>query len=342
MGLTYKESGVDVDAGNELVKRITPIVQKTHHADMLSGIGGFAGLANIPSRFNDPVLVFSTDGAGTKLKLATQYDRHEHIGQDLVAMCVNDILVSGAEPFVFLDYFATGKLELDIAERVIRGIAQACKLAGCALGGGETAEMPGFYAHAEYDLAGFAVGLIERAEIRQPDDVSSGDVLVGLASNGPHANGYSLIRTLLECQSPPPGSILSQLLAPTEIYVEPVLSVKDLVKGMVHITGGGFKDNLPRSFDPSLEAHIDPNSWDVPSCFDWIRSNGEISSFEMFSTFNCGIGMILITSKKDVQTLLKNLESKTFSSYEIGSIVTANTQPEPGTLVVGHGGMRFI
>lgn len=341
MGLTYKAAGVDVEAGNTLVDRIKSTVNETHHESMLSGIGGFAGLASIPSKYQDPILVFSTDGVGTKLELASKYDRHEQIGQDLVAMCVNDVLVPGGEPFVFLDYLATGKLDVPIAERVVKGIANACDIAGCALGGGETAEMPGFYNGSQYDLAGFAIGLVERAEILRPENISEGDVLVGLGSHGPHSNGYSLIRELLERDLYPPEDVLEQILAPTAIYVKPVQACMAKIKGMAHLTGGGFKDNLPRSFPEHLVAHLDINAWETPACFTWIQDQGCIEQIEMYSTFNCGVGMVLICAPTNAKSLISDLIEQGLSATQIGSMKNLNDDIPAGTLTVSHKGIEL-
>ena len=336
MGLTYKESGVDVAAGNQLIHRIKGAVQDTHHEFMLDGIGGFAGLAAIPSKYSDPVLVFGTDGVGSKIELAREYDRHETVGQDLVAMCVNDLVVPGGEPFVFLDYYATGKLSVASAERVIQGIARACKQANCALGGGETAEMPGFYANGQYDLAGFAIGLVERAEIRQPHHIKEHDILIGLSSVGPHSNGYSLIRKILEQAPTPPPSVLEEILSPTTIYVAPVISNKPLIKGVVHITGGGLRDNLPRAYADDLIAQIDPTSWSTPESFDWIQQQGAIDPLEMFATFNCGIGMVLICRPNDANQLLTNLQTEGVVAQQIGTMVSGTTKSRAGWLSIGH------
>lgn len=336
MGLTYKDAGVDVEAGNTLVDRIKSAVNETHHESMLSGIGGFAGLASIPSKYQDPILVFGTDGVGTKLELATKYDRHEQIGQDLVAMCVNDVLVPGGEPFVFLDYLATGKLDVPVAERVIKGIANACSIAGCALGGGETAEMPGFYSGSQYDLAGFAIGLVERSEILRPEHIDEGDVLIGLSSNGPHSTGYSLIRKLLEHSHNLPDDVLQQILAPTAIYAKPVQACMSKIKGMAHITGGGFKDNLPRSFSEHLVAHLDINAWETPACFTWIQEQGSIEQIEMYSTFNCGIGMVLFCAPTIAESLISDLNEQGLAATQIGSMNALDADIPQGVLTVSH------
>ncbi|MCY4655184.1 MAG: phosphoribosylformylglycinamidine cyclo-ligase [Gammaproteobacteria bacterium] len=341
MGLTYKQAGVNVSAGNQLVERIKPHVTATHHSHMLSNIGGFAGLADIPKSYKNPILVFGTDGVGSKLELAMQYDQHEHVGQDLVAMCVNDILATGGEPFVFLDYFATGKLDVDLAERVIKGIAHACQLAGCALGGGETAEMPGFYSDSQYDLAGFAIGLAERDELLTHKTLTETDVLIGLPSVGPHSNGYSLIRRILANGNEPPTEVLEQILAPTEIYVKPVLACRELIKRACHITGGGFEDNLPRVFPPQLKASIELGSWKVPVCFEWIQKAGNVETEEMFRTFNQGIGMILICDSANANSLLDKLQSENVSAVQVGELQPMDHEFESGRLIVSHEGMYF-
>ena len=341
MGLTYKDAGVDVEAGNTLVDRIKSVVNETHHEYMLSSIGGFAGLASIPSKYEHPILVFGTDGVGTKLELATKYDRHEHIGQDLVAMCVNDVLVPGGEPFVFLDYLATGKLDVPVAERVIKGIAKACDIAGCALGGGETAEMPGFYSGSQYDLAGFAIGLVERSEILRPEHIAEGDVLIGLGSNGPHSTGYSLIRKLLERSQRLPDDAMQQILAPTAIYAKPVQACISKIKGMAHITGGGFKDNLPRSFPKHLVAHLEINAWETPACFTWIQDQGSIEQIEMYSTFNCGIGMVLFCAPTNAESVISDLTTQGLAATQIGSMNNLDAGIPRGTLTVSHEGIKL-
>ena len=259
--LTYRDAGVDIDAGNELVKRIGPVAKATHRPEQLSGLGGFAALAELPKNYSEPVLVTGTDGVGTKLKLAIDHDRHDGVGQDLVAMCANDVLVTGAEPFLFLDYYATGKLEVEIAERVITGIARGCELAGAALVGGETAEMPGFYPGGDYDLAGFCIGVVEKSAIVTGRELVAGDALIGLASSGPHSNGYSLIRKVIETSGTQlSDTLLDELMAPTRIYAKPILALQKNItlKGMSHITGGGLTENLPRMFEGSdLQALLD-------------------------------------------------------------------------------------
>ena len=300
-GLSYAQAGVDIDAGNALVERIKPIVQRTFRPGVLTGLGGFGALFEIPSGYEQPVLVSGTDGVGTKLKLALQLGRHDSIGIDLVAMCVNDIVVTGAEPLFFLDYYATGHLDLEIATDVVRGIARGCELAGCALTGGETAEMPGMYEGEEYDLAGFAVGIVEKARILQPESVQVGDVLLGLASSGPHSNGYSLIRKVIEVSGadlsmPFEDTTLGEaLLAPTRIYVRPLLALLAEVEvhALAHITGGGLTENLPRVLPRDSEAVIDSGAWTLPPVFQWLQREGRIAREEMLRTFNCGIGMVV-------------------------------------------------
>ena len=300
-GLSYAQAGVDIDAGNTLVERIKPIVKGTFRPGVLTGLGGFGALFEIPSGYQRPVLVSGTDGVGTKLKLAMQMGRHDSIGIDLVAMCVNDIVVTGAEPLFFLDYYATGRLDLDTATDVVRGIARGCELAGCALTGGETAEMPGMYEGGDYDLAGFAVGIVEKERILQPESVQIGDVLLGLASSGPHSNGYSLIRKVIEVSGADLGADLDgrplgeALLAPTRIYVKPLLRLLDEVEvhALAHITGGGLTENLPRVLPPGSQAVIDTSAWNLPPVFEWLQAQGNIAREEMLRTFNCGIGMVV-------------------------------------------------
>ncbi|MEA3291429.1 MAG: phosphoribosylformylglycinamidine cyclo-ligase [Pseudomonadota bacterium] len=327
--LSYRDSGVDIDAGNALVERIKPLVQGTSRPGVLSSIGGFGALFELPlERYREPVLVSGTDGVGTKLKLAIEADRHDTIGIDLVAMCVNDIVVAGAEPLFFLDYYATGKLDLEQAEAVIRGIAEGCKQAGCALTGGETAEMPGMYSAGDYDLAGFAVGIAEKSRLLQPVNIGPGDVLLGLASSGPHSNGYSLIRKVLEIS----GSSLDEpfgdatlgdsLLAPTRIYVKPLLELmrKIEVKGLAHITGGGLPENLPRVLPENTRAIINRNGWEIPPLFRWLQEQGNIERHELLRTFNCGIGMVVCVAANDAGEAAATLEQAGETVYRIGRI----------------------
>jgi len=324
--LTYKDAGVDIDAGNALVERIKPLVAATRRAEVLAGIGGFGGLFALPpGRFRAPVLVSGTDGVGTKLKLAQRIGRHDTIGIDLVAMCVNDVLVQGAEPLFFLDYFACGRLDVDVAAGVIKGIADGCKLAGAALIGGETAEMPDMYPAGEYDLAGFCVGVVERDELIDGSSIRSGDALVGIASSGPHSNGYSLIRKVLElagdCEiDGVPAS--ERLLEPTRIYVRPVLELMRSVsvKGLAHITGGGITENLPRVFDGSVHAIIDTASWRQGPIFDWLADAGNIAVDEMRRTFNCGVGMIAVVNATAVRETIAILEHFGENAWLIGEV----------------------
>ena len=345
-GLTYQDAGVNIDAGNELVRRIAPAVARTHRPEMLSGLGGFAALATMPTGYREPVLVTCTDGVGTKLRLAIDYDRHDGVGQDLVAMCVNDLLVTGAEPFLFLDYYATGALDLPVAEQVIAGIARACELAGCGLAGGETAEMPGFHQPGDYELAGFCVGVVEREEIVGQEGkagIGPGDVLLGLPSSGLHSNGYSLVRRIVADRGMAmDDALIDDLLAPTRIYVKSVLPVvrraPGRVKGMSHITGGGLVDNLPRMFAPHLAAHIDLDTWPRPTLFPLLQQAGNIEDMEMLRTFNNGIGFVLCTSPEDAEALREELTEAGESVYTIGRMATRDEQVPRGTLAVSGQG----
>jgi phosphoribosylformylglycinamidine cyclo-ligase len=325
--LTYRDAGVDIDAGNALVERIKPIVAATRRPEVMSGIGGFGGLFALPpGRYREPVLVSGTDGVGTKLKLALTLGRHDTIGIDLVAMCVNDVLVQGAEPLFFLDYFACGKLDVEVAADVVKGIAAGCSQAGAALIGGETAEMPDMYADGEYDLAGFCVGVVEREAIIDGSSIGPGDALIGIAASGPHSNGYSLIRRVLELAGDSnidgvPAS--ERLLTPTRIYVEPILELMGAVsiKGLAHITGGGITENLPRILADGLHAEIDTASWDQGPVFDWLADAGNIAVDEMRRTFNCGVGMIVTVDAADAAKSIEILNAAGESAWEIGHIV---------------------
>jgi phosphoribosylformylglycinamidine cyclo-ligase len=324
--LTYKDAGVDIDAGNALVDRIKPLVEKTRRPEVMAGLGGFGGLfALSPDRYREPVLVSGTDGVGTKLKLAQQLGRHDTIGIDLVAMCVNDVLVQGAEPLFFLDYFACGRLEVDVAADVVSGIADGCEQAGAALIGGETAEMPDMYSNGEYDLAGFCVGAVERAEIIDGTEIAAGDALIGIASSGPHSNGYSLIRKVLERTGEADiGGIPAseRLLTPTRIYVKSILALMQeiSVKGLAHITGGGITENLPRILDDSVHAQVDTSSWRQGEVFDWLAEHGNIETDEMRRTFNCGVGMIVVVDSGEVETALRSLNENGENAWQIGSV----------------------
>lgn len=330
--MTYKSAGVDIDAGDELVRRIGPMAKKTFRPEVLTDLGSFGALFNLDkSKYNDPVLVSGTDGVGTKLKLAFMTGTHDTVGIDLVAMCVNDILTLGAEPLFFLDYFATGRLELGVAESVIKGIADGCKEAGCALIGGETAEMPGFYPDGEYDLAGFAVGIVDKADIINGSTIEAGDAVIGLPSSGLHSNGYSLARKVLiekagisvAQQVTELGTTLGRaLLMPTKIYVSACMALKKSlkIKGMAHITGGGITGNLPRIFQPGISAEIKMGSWPVPPVFRMIEQQGNVPFEEMYKTFNMGIGYIIVVAEKDADAAITTLSSTGSDAYRIGSI----------------------
>ena len=334
-GLTYRDAGVDIDAGESLVERIKADVATTRRPGVLGGLGGFGGLFELPvDRYRRPVLVSGTDGVGTKLKLAIATGRHQGIGIDLVAMCVNDVLVQGAEPLFFLDYYATGRLDVDVAATVVSSIAEGCRQAGCALLGGETAEMPGMYAEGHYDLAGFCVGVVEKDELIDGSRVQAGDVLIGLASSGPHSNGYSLVRKILEVsgaslEQPLEGKPLGDhLLAPTRIYVKPVLRLLSQikVKALAHITGGGLPENLPRVFPQGLAARIDTRSWSWPPVFQWLQQQGRVATTEMYRTFNCGVGMVIAVAADDAEQALAILRDAGEQAWRIGEMVTA--QPD--------------
>lgn len=328
--LTYKDSGVDIDAGNELVERIKPLVTRTRRPEVLSGIGGFGGLFALPpGRYREPVLVSGTDGVGTKLRLAQQLDKHDTIGIDLVAMCVNDILVQGAEPLFFLDYFACGKLDTAIATDVIAGIADGCVQAGAALIGGETAEMPDMYAEGDYDLAGFAVGAVEREDVIDGRAIDKGDAIIGVASSGPHSNGYSLIRKVLQrAENTEIEGVAAavRLLAPTRIYVKAILALTKMlpVKGLAHITGGGITENVPRVLSAKLSAEIDTSSWRQGAVFDWLARYGNISTPEMRRTFNCGVGMVVVVDDDRAEDAIGILEDAGETAWRIGRIVAGN------------------
>ncbi len=342
-GLSYRDAGVDIDAGNTLVERIKPIVKKTFRPGVMDGLGGFGALFELPlERYKNPVLVSGTDGVGTKLKLALSMKRHDTIGIDLVAMCVNDIVVTGAEPLFFLDYYASGKLDIDVATAVVSGIARGCELAGAALTGGETAEMPGMYAADEYDLAGFSVGIVEKERIISPDRVTAGDVLIGLASSGPHSNGYSLIRKIIEVnaadlQQDLDGTPLGEaLLAPTRIYVKPLLALHQQIEihALAHITGGGLLENLPRVLPNNSRAVIDASSWSYPAVFEWLQQHGKVAPEEMLRTFNCGVGMVVCVAADDAGRALELLTTAGESAWILGKIESCS---EPPGVVISNG-----
>ncbi|MCK5894873.1 MAG: phosphoribosylformylglycinamidine cyclo-ligase [Endozoicomonadaceae bacterium] len=335
--LSYKDAGVDIDAGNALVERIKHVAKRTHRPEVMGGLGGFGALCEIPAGYQTPVLVAGTDGVGTKLRLAMDIGKHDTIGIDLVAMCVNDLIVCGAEPLFFLDYYATGHLNVDIAVSVVAGIGQGCEQAGCALVGGETAEMPGMYAGEEYDLAGFCTGVVEKSDIIDGSAVRSGDALIALASSGPHANGYSLIRKILEVSQTDltveiAGRPLAEtLLEPTKIYVKPLLNlIKNYpVNALSHITGGGLLENIPRVLPAKTKAVINTQSWQRPAIFEWLREQGNVDEREMHRTFNCGVGMIIAVPAEIKQDVISYLIDQGETAWEIGTIAHCDTGDAP-------------
>jgi phosphoribosylformylglycinamidine cyclo-ligase len=327
--VTYRDAGVDIDAGEELVERIKPHVRRSMRREVLGGIGGFGALVEVPlDRYRKPVLVSGTDGVGTKLRLAIDTGRNETVGVDLVAMCVNDVVVQGAEPLFFLDYFATGKLDIDLGERVIRGIVDGCMQAGCALVGGETAEMPGMYHGEDYDLAGFCVGIVEKEQIIDGSRGAAGDIVIGLPSSGPHSNGFSLIRKVLQLtqpalQTPIDGvALIDRLMAPTRIYVKPLLQLlaQVPVHGIAHITGGGLVENIPRVLPNGLEVVLERKAWPLPAIFEWLQRSGNISDAEMARVFNCGIGMTVHVAAADVPRTLAVLAAAGQDACIIGEV----------------------
>ncbi|KUJ81607.1 phosphoribosylformylglycinamidine cyclo-ligase [Microbulbifer flavimaris] len=329
--LSYKDAGVDIDAGNALVDRIKHVAKRTQRPEVMGGLGGFGALCELPSGYREPVLVSGTDGVGTKLRLAMDLGIHDTIGIDLVAMCVNDLVVAGAEPLFFLDYYATGKLNVDVAAQVVTGIGRGCELAGAALVGGETAEMPGMYEGDDYDLAGFCVGVVEKSEIIDGSKVKTGDKLIGLASSGPHSNGYSLIRKVLEIsgadlQQDMGGKPLAEaLMAPTRIYVKNLLELMKSaqVNALSHITGGGLLENLPRVLPEGAKAKIDVSSWELPPVFRWLQQAGNIDGREMYRTFNCGVGMVICVPAEQADKALDTLRQLGEDAFVIGSIESA-------------------
>ncbi len=340
-GLSYRDAGVDIDAGDALVDAIKPFAKKTLRDGVLGGIGGFGALFEVPKKYREPVLVSGTDGVGTKLKLAFHLNKHDTVGQDLVAMSVNDILVQGAEPLFFLDYFACGKLEVGTAATVVKGIAYGCELAGCALIGGETAEMPGMYPDGEYDLAGFAVGAVEKSKIIDGRTIVPGDAVLGLASSGIHSNGFSLVRKIIERATPDLSadfhgrSLGDALMAPTRIYVKPLLALMDKieVKGMAHITGGGLVENIPRVLREDLTAELDKDAWPMPPLFSWLQQHGGVADAEMHRVFNCGIGMAVIVAAADADEAMRELAAAGEKVWKIGK-VRPRREGEAQTIVV--------
>lgn len=333
--MDYREAGVDVEAGRAFVGRIRSLVQSTHRPEVLGGLGGFSGWFQLPIGYQEPVLVSGTDGVGTKLKLAQTLNSHHTVGIDLVAMCVNDVLTSGAEPLFFLDYLATGQLNPEQLTQVVDGIAQGCRESGCALLGGETAEMPGFYQLGEYDLAGFCVGIVEKNQLLDGSQVQLGDVAIGLASLGVHSNGFSLVRKIIErrhvdLQDSPSfdsKSLAEVLLTPTRIYVNSVLAARRAgleIHSMAHITGGGLPENLPRCLSPSQSIQINPNSWEIPPLFHWLATAGEVSPVDMFNTFNMGIGFVLIVPPEQATQTISWFESQKIPAYAIGEVISGS------------------
>src|SRR3954465_128743 len=333
-GLSYRDAGVDIDAGDALVEAIKPFARKTMRPEVLAGIGGFGALCEIPKKYKEPVLVSGTDGVGTKLKLAFALRRHHTVGIDLVAMSVNDVLVQGAEPLFFLDYFACGKLDTKVAADVVKGIAEGCELAGCSLIGGETAEMPGMYPEGEYDLAGFCVGVVEKSRIIDGRSIVPGDVVLGLASSGPHSNGYSLVRRIIGTEHLS-SDLYDSLMEPTRIYVKPILKLAATapVKGLAHITGGGLVGNGPRVLPQGTRAVLDKKKWPRPEIFSWLQRTGNVSEEEMFRVFNCGIGMVIIVAPDQAQMAAMLLKREGELAYPIG-VVEAHAGAEPECVIV--------
>ncbi|CAI0850426.1 Phosphoribosylformylglycinamidine cyclo-ligase [Serratia quinivorans] len=335
--LSYKDAGVDIDAGNALVDRIKGVVKQTRRPEVMGGLGGFGALCALPQKYREPILVSGTDGVGTKLRLAMDLKRHDTIGIDLVAMCVNDLVVQGAEPLFFLDYFATGKLDVDTAASVITGIAEGCKQSGCALVGGETAEMPGMYHGEDYDVAGFCVGVVEKSEIIDGSKVQSGDALIALGASGPHSNGYSLVRKILEVSNTDPTTtdlegqpLADHLLAPTKIYVKSVLELieKIDVHAIAHLTGGGFWENIPRVLPEGMQAVIDESSWQWPAVFNWLQQTGNVSRHEMYRTFNCGVGMVIALPEESVESAIALLTAAGEKAWKIGKLTASSDEQQ--------------
>ena len=331
--LSYRDAGVDIDAGDALVEAIKPFARRTLRPEVMAGIGGFGALVEVSKKYREPVLVASTDGVGTKLKLAFALDRHDTIGIDLVAMSVNDILVQGAEPVFFLDYFVCERLDVRVATEVVKGIARGCEIAGCSLIGGETAEHPDAFPKNEYDLAGFAVGIVEKSKVVDGRSIRPGDVLLGLASSGAHSNGYSLIRRILERERPDPA-LMNALMEPTRIYVKPVLKLLETVpvKGLAHITGGGITGNVPRMLPEGTRAAIRKGSWERPKLFDWLQQKGDVAEDEMHRVFNCGVGMVLALAPEQADTAMAELRKGGETVYRIGTI-EAGLAGEPEAII---------
>lgn len=341
ISLSYKDAGVNIDAGNTLVERIKGAVKETRRPEVMGGLGGFGALCALPQKYREPILVSGTDGVGTKLRLAMDLKRHDTIGIDLVAMCVNDLIVQGAEPLFFLDYYATGKLAVDTATSVIKSIAAGCKQSGCALVGGETAEMPGMYHGEDYDIAGFCVGVVEKTKIIDGSKVKAGDALIALGASVPHSNGYSLIRKILQLNQIDPAtvqlenkSLADHLLAPTRIYVKNILALieKQNIHAVAHITGGGFWENIPRVLPANTQAQIDSTSWQWPAIFSWLQQTGNVSTHEMYRTFNCGVGMLIVLPAEEVSDTLQLLNQLGEKAWQIGKIVEINADEPQVTI----------
>ena len=334
--LSYKDAGVDIDAGNALVERIKGVVKKTRRPEVMGGIGGFGALCELPTGYKEPVLVAGTDGVGTKLRLAIDLKKHDTVGIDLVAMCVNDLIVQGAEPLFFLDYYATGKLDVDTAADVVTGIGKGCELSGCALIGGETAEMPGMYEGDDYDVAGFCVGVVEKADIIDGTKVAAGDALIAVGSSGPHSNGYSLIRKVLEVSGADKSEELEgrtigeHLLEPTKIYIKSALKMiaEHDIHAISHITGGGFWENIPRVLPEGTKAVIDGKSWEWPAIFNWLQEKGNVETFEMYRTFNCGVGLVVALPKDQADAAVELLKAEGENAWVIGEIANAEAGEE--------------
>jgi len=335
--LSYKDAGVDIEQGNELVKRLKKTVGKTHRPGVMGGLGGFGALFDLGSlNYKHPILVSGTDGVGTKIKLAIENNRHESIGIDLVGMCVNDLIVQGADPLYFLDYFACSSLDVDVAETVINGIAAGCSLAGCSLTGGETAEMPGMYQAGDYDLAGFCVGVVEKDELITGENVSEGDAIIALASSGCHSNGYSLVRKIIEhtnqdlSEKLGDKTLLELFIEPTRIYVKQILGLINEVpvKAIAHITGGGLIENIPRVIPDGLSVEIDAASWELPPLFQWLQEQGNVEQHEMYKTFNCGVGMVVCVAQENKNDAIKYLNDSGETAWEIGKAISANNSAD--------------
>jgi phosphoribosylformylglycinamidine cyclo-ligase len=335
--LSYKDAGVDIDAGNALIEKIKGAAVRTRRPEVMAGLGGFGALFELPTGYKEPVMVSGTDGVGTKLRLALDYNKHDTVGIDLVAMCVNDLIVCGAEPLFFLDYYATGKLDIDTAAAVVNGIADGCELSGCSLIGGETAEMPGMYEGDDYDLAGFCVGMAEKSQLIDGSKVNVGDRLIGLASSGPHSNGYSLIRKVLEVTATDPATakiegqpLIDLLMAPTKIYVKSLLALiaESPVHALAHITGGGLLENIPRVLPENATAVIDTNAWTRPAVFDWLQQGGNIDEYEMYRTLNCGVGMVICVPAETADTAIDFLNAQGESAFMLGTIEASKPNQE--------------